>query len=54
MTQLWGAEIDSSEGDELEVLAMLIEEYERQHFPLPPSDPIEALKFRIDQQLSPR
>jgi HTH-type transcriptional regulator/antitoxin HigA len=46
--------MDSSEGNELEVLAVLIEEYERQHFPLPPSDPIEALKFRIDQQQLPR
>lgn len=51
LTQLWGADIDSSEGRELGVLAMLIEKYERQHYPLPPSDPIEALKFRMDQRL---
>jgi HTH-type transcriptional regulator/antitoxin HigA len=51
VTQLWGADIDTSEGKELEVLAMLIEKYEHQHYPLPPSDPIEALKFRQDQQL---
>ncbi|MEB2652875.1 transcriptional regulator [Pseudomonas siliginis] len=55
MEQLWGAEIDSPEGDELEILALLIEKYEEQHFPMPPSDPIEAIKFRMDQQgLTPR
>ena len=55
MEQLWGAEIDSPEGDELEILALLIEKYEEQYFPMPPSDPIEAIKFRMDQQgLTPR
>ncbi|MGO4012673.1 MULTISPECIES: helix-turn-helix domain-containing protein [Pseudomonas] len=44
-----------SEGIELEILALLIEKYEEQHFPMPPSDPIEAIKFRMDQQgLTPR
>ena len=53
--QLWGADIGSSEGDELEVLAMLIEKYEDEQLPMPPSDPIEAIKFRMDQQgLTPR
>jgi len=51
--QLWGAEIGSSEGDELEILALLIEMYEDEHFPMPPSDPIEAIKFRMDQQGQP-
>ncbi|MBN6773269.1 transcriptional regulator [Pseudomonas granadensis] len=55
MEQLWGAEIDSPEGDELEILALLVEKYEEQQFPMPPSDPIEAIKFRMDQQgLTPR
>lgn len=53
--QLWGAEIGSPEGDELEILALLIEKYEDEHYPMPPSDPIEAIKFRMDQQgLTPR
>ncbi|QLG94398.1 transcriptional regulator [Pseudomonas yamanorum] len=47
--QLWGAQIGSSEGDELEILALLIEKYEEQHFPMPPSDPIEAIRFRMEQ-----
>lgn len=50
MEQLWGAEIGTPEGDELEVLAVLIEKYEDEHYPMPPSDPIEAIKFRMDQQ----
>ena len=53
--ELWGARVGSAEGDELEVLALLIERYEAQHEPLPPSNPVEAIKFRMDQQgLSPR
>ncbi|SES00050.1 HTH-type transcriptional regulator / antitoxin HigA [Azotobacter beijerinckii] len=55
MDRLWGAEIGTPEGDELEVLAVLIEKYEDEHYPIPPSDPIEAIKFRMDQQgLTPR
>src|SRR5471032_173405 len=55
MEQLWGAEIGSPEGDELEILALLIEKYEDEHYPMPMSDPIEAIKFRMDQQgLTPR
>ncbi|VVN83720.1 helix-turn-helix domain-containing protein [Pseudomonas fluorescens] len=48
--QLWGAALGSPEGDELEILALLVEKYEDEHFPIPPSDPIEAIKFRMDQQ----
>ena len=47
--QLWGAQIGSPEGDELEILALLIERYEDEHFPMPPSDPVEAIKVRMDQ-----
>ncbi|MCY1430599.1 hypothetical protein D9M71_465490 [compost metagenome] len=37
------------------MLAILIEKYEDEHHPIPPSDPIEAIKFRMDQQgLTPR
>lgn len=40
---------DSVEANEIEVLALLIEEYERQHYLMDPPDPIEAIKFRMDQ-----
>jgi HTH-type transcriptional regulator / antitoxin HigA len=37
-------------GDRLDVLATLIDVYERERFPVDPPDPIEAIKFRIEQQ----
>lgn len=47
---LWGAEPDTPEGDELDVLATLIEAYEDRHHSIPEPDPIEAIKFRMEQQ----
>lgn len=47
---LWGVEDGSPEADELEVLSILIEKYENEHYPIGPSDPIEAIKFRMEQQ----
>ncbi|MBN3757419.1 transcriptional regulator [Paraburkholderia sp. Tr-20389] len=41
---------DTPEGDELEILSMLVEHYENEHFPLESPDPIEAIKFRMEQQ----
>jgi len=40
----------SPEEDELEVFAMLIQEYERVHYPIELPDPVEAIKFRMEQQ----
>lgn len=55
LEELWGAPLNSPEGDELEILAVLVEKFEEEHFPMPASDPIEAIKFRMDQQgLTPR
>nr|MDQ3015095.1 transcriptional regulator [bacterium] len=39
----------SNEGDELEVLSILIEKYEDKHFPVGLPDPIEAIKFKMEQ-----
>lgn len=41
--ELWGAQIGTPEGEELEVLALLVGKYEDEHYPMPPSDPIEAI-----------
>lgn len=41
---------DTAAGDELDVLALLIEKYEEEVFPMDSPDPIEAIKFRMDQQ----
>ncbi len=40
----------SAKADELELLALLIESYEVKHYPIDPPDPIEAIKFRMEQQ----
>jgi HTH-type transcriptional regulator/antitoxin HigA len=48
--RLWGAEIGTADGDHLDVLITLVEAYEREHFPIDVPDPIEAIKFRLDQQ----
>jgi len=48
--RLWGAKLGTPAGDRLDVLATLIDAYEAQHFPLDPPDPIEAIKFRMEQQ----
>lgn len=40
---------DSKESDELEVLSILIKEYENGHYPVPRPNPLEAIKFRLDQ-----
>jgi HTH-type transcriptional regulator/antitoxin HigA len=47
---LWGAKLGTPEGDRLDVLATLIDAYEATHFPIDPPDPIEAIKFRMEQQ----
>lgn len=48
--RLWGARSDTPEGDRLDVLATLIDAYEDHHYPIDPPDPIEAIKFRMEQQ----
>ncbi len=48
--ELMGAAWGSSEGDELDVLATLVDAYEKEHFPMQPPDPITAIEFRMDQQ----
>lgn len=48
--QLWDADPNTPEGDELDVLATLVEAFEEEHYPIAPPDPIEAIKFRMDQQ----
>ena len=46
---IFDAKKNSKQGDELEVLGILIDQYENQHFPIELPDPIEAIKFRMEQ-----
>jgi|AGTN01.1.fsa_nt_gi Predicted transcription regulator containing HTH domain len=48
--RLWGARNGTPEGDRLDVLATLIDAYEALHHPMDPPDPVEAIKFRMEQQ----
>lgn len=46
---LMSAEAGTEEGDELDVLATLVDAYEAKHFPIDTPDPIEAIRFRMEQ-----
>lgn len=46
---LFDAKKGTPEGDELEVIGILIDQYEKEHFPIGMPDPIEAIKFRMEQ-----
>lgn len=46
---IFDAKRGTDEGDELEVLGILIEQYENERFPIDLPDPIEAIKFRMEQ-----
>ena len=48
--ELWSSKPDTPKGDELDVLMLLVEKYEEEHYPIPPSDPVEAIKFLMEQK----
>ncbi|GBQ90820.1 transcriptional regulator helix turn helix domain [Gluconacetobacter johannae DSM 13595] len=48
--RLWGAKSGTPDGDRLDVLATLIDAYEAKHHPIDPPDPVEAIRFRMEQQ----
>jgi HTH-type transcriptional regulator/antitoxin HigA len=47
---LMASERDTPEGERLDVLVTLVEEYERKHHQLDLPDPVEAIKFRMEQK----
>jgi len=52
---LMNAKAGTPEGERLDVLATLVEAYERRHFPMDLPDPVEAIKFRMEQSgLAPK
>ena len=53
--ELMDAKENTPEGDELDVLATLVEAYESKHFPIGLPDPVEAIKFHMEQNgLTPK
>lgn len=49
VNDLWGAKLNSKDGNELEILVTLIEKYEKDNFEIMAPDPVEAIKFRMEQ-----
>ncbi len=49
LESIFDAKPGTPEGDELEVLGILIDKYEQEHYPIEYPDPIEAIKFRMEQ-----
>jgi HTH-type transcriptional regulator/antitoxin HigA len=49
LENIFHAPVESNEGDEAEILSILIEKYEDEHYPIDAPDPIEAIKFRMEQ-----
>lgn len=54
LEQIFDAKPGTKEGDELEILEILIEKYENEFFPIDLPDPIEAIKFRMEQLNHPQ
>jgi HTH-type transcriptional regulator/antitoxin HigA len=50
IARLWGAKPGTAAGDRLDILATLVDAYENERYPMDPPDPIEAIKFRMEQQ----
>lgn len=49
LDEIFDATVGSPESDEADVLAVLIDEYEKKHFPIEAPDPIEAIKIRMEE-----
>lgn len=49
IAEIFDAEVNTPEGDELDVLTTLVEAYESKNFPIDPPDPVEAIRFRMEQ-----
>ena len=47
--EIFDAKTGSIEGDEMEILGNLVDEYEKKHFPIEAPKPVEAIRFKMDQ-----
>lgn len=47
--EIFDAKHNSPKGDELDILVTLVEKYEETHYPIPDPDPIEAIRFMMEQ-----
>ena len=49
LEEVFDAPIGTSEGDEADILGLLVDEYEKKHYPIEAPDPIEAIKIRMEE-----
>ncbi|MDP2423692.1 MAG: helix-turn-helix domain-containing protein [Bacteroidales bacterium] len=49
LEEIFDATIGTEESDEADVLGLLVDEYEKNHYPIEPPDPIEAIKIRMEE-----
>jgi len=49
MEQIFDAAIGTPESDEADILGLVIDEYEKKHYPIDAPDPIEAIKIRMEE-----
>ena len=49
LEEVFDAKPGTAEGDELEILGLLVEDYENKHYPIEAPDPIEAIKIRMEE-----
>ncbi len=49
LEEIFDAKLGTTESDELEILALIIDDYENKHYPIDAPDPIEAIKIRMEE-----
>ena len=49
LEEIFDATIGTDESDEADILGLLVDEYEKKHYPIDPPDPIEAIKIRMEE-----
>ena len=49
LQRVWHAKPNTKEGDIFELLVLVIEKYETEHYPIPELDPIEAIKYKMEE-----
>ncbi len=50
MEELWGSPLGTPKGDELDILATLVERYEEEHFPIEAPNAVEAIKYVMEEK----
>ena len=49
LDKIFDAQVGTTESDEADILGLLIDEYEKKHYPIDVPDPIEAIKIRMEE-----